>query len=102
MIYHVRAKFKGETATEFLAKLTDGTVANQRPDGPELVASMKRAVINEEGLTEWSEKCLCPSPLLHERATVLDRHFDDMVTEPIDTQTIYQGQSFMEHLQTFV
>ena len=54
MIYHVRAKFRSETAAEFLTKLTDGTIANQRPDGPELVASMDRAVVNAEGQIEWS------------------------------------------------
>jgi len=102
MIYHVKARFKSETAAELFAKLTDGTVADQRPDGQELVASMKRAVINEDGLAEWSQMCLCPSPLLHERATVLDRHFDNIVTDPIDCQTKYPGLPFMEHLQTLI
>lgn len=102
MIYHVRAKFKDHTATEFFAKLTDGTIANQRPDGSELVASMNRAVINAEGLIEWSEMCLCPSPLLHERATVLDLHFDDIVAESINVVTKYEGQSFMKHLATLL
>lgn len=100
MIYHVQAKFRKKTAAAFLTKLTDGTIANQRPDGSELVASMARAVINAEGKVEWSEMCFCPSPLLHERATVLDLHFDDILTEPIDTITEYEGQPFMEFLQT--
>lgn len=102
MIYHVWAKFRNETATELLTKLTDGTIANQRPDGSELIASMNRAVVNEDGLIEWSEMCLCPSPLHHERATVLDLHFDDIVTETIDTLTKYEGRPFMEHLQQLV
>ncbi|MGI9365211.1 MAG: hypothetical protein ACR2O8_08510 [Rhizobiaceae bacterium] len=99
MIYHVWARFDNETATELLAKLTDGTIANQRPDGPELVASLNRAVMNEDGLVEWSEMCFCSSPLSHERETVLDLHFNDIVTEPIDEITQYRGRPFMEHLQ---
>lgn len=99
MIYHVRAKFREETAAALLAKLADGSIANQHPDGSELVASMERAVINSGGQTEWSEKCFCPSPLLHERATVLDLHFDDIETEPIDAQSNFEGRPFTEYLQ---
>jgi len=99
MIYHVQARFREETAAELLAKLTDGTIRNQRPDGSEIVASMDRAVVNSRGLVEWSEMCLCPSPLRHERATVLDRHFDEITTEPVDFVTIFKGQSFMEYLR---
>ena len=52
MIYHVRARLRVDTAAAFLAKLTDGTIENQRPDGRELVASMKRAVVSDDGLIE--------------------------------------------------
>ncbi len=102
MIYHVQAKFNNDTAPQLFAKLTDGTVADQRPDGPELIASMKRAVVNEEGIIEWSETCFCSSPLQHERATVLDLHFDDIVTQPIESHANYEGQPFMEYLQALV
>ncbi len=102
MIYHVRANFREETAADFLAKLTDGTISNQRPDGTELVASMERAVVNAEGHVEWSEMCFCASPLHHERETVLDLHFDNMSTEPIDAQQNYSGRPFMEHLRALV
>ena len=81
MIYRVRARFRTDTAAAFLEKLTDGTVQQQSPDGPEIVASMSRAVLNGAGEIEWSELCYCHSPLAHERATVLDAHFDDMSTE---------------------
>ena len=99
MIYHVRAKFRTETASDFLEKLTDGTVASQRPDGAEIVAAMGRAVVNSDGAVEWSEMCFCPTPLKHERATVLDKHFDDLTTEVIETQAIYEGRPFMEYLR---
>ncbi len=99
MIYHVQATLRKANATALLEKLTDGTTARQRPDGPELVASMERAVINAEGRAEWSEMCFCPSPLQHERATVLDQHFDDITTEPVEAHANYAGQPLMEHLR---
>lgn len=99
MIYHVQASLREEIASALLEKLTDGTIAKQQPDGPELVASMDRAVVNAEGRVEWSEKCFCPSPLHHERATVLDQHFDEITTEPIEAHASYSGQPLMEYLQ---
>jgi len=99
MIYHVKANFRKDTAVEFLRKLTDGTIANQKPDGAELVASMERAVVNEGGEVEWSEMCLCPSPLYHERATVLDHHFENIVTKLIASHSHYSGRPFMDYLR---
>ncbi len=99
MIYHVTARFRTDTAAVFLAKLTGETVSSQRPDGPEIVAAMKRAVVNQEGQVEWSEMCFCETPLAHERATVLDLHFEDIVTEPIDAHKSFEGHPFMEHLR---
>ena len=98
MIYHVRAKFREDTAAEFLAKLADGTIETQKPDGRELVASMKRAVVGQDGLIEWSEMCFCDPPLAHERATVLDAHFDNISVEPIKAYENYSGRAFMDYL----
>jgi hypothetical protein len=99
MIYRVRARFRPETAAAFLRKLTDGTVARQVPDGQEIVASMNRAVLNEAGEVEWSELCFCVPPLAHERATILDAHFEDITTEVIQAHRRYEGTPFMEHLK---
>ncbi|NNF77101.1 MAG: hypothetical protein HKN05_03640 [Rhizobiales bacterium] len=99
MIYHVKAKLRDDTAREFLSKLTDGTVAAQRPDGSEIIASMERAVVNPAGQVEWSELCYCSPPLAHERETVLDLHFTDISTEPAEAHTRYEGRPFMEHLR---
>jgi len=99
MIYHVRAKLNEEHAPEFLRRLTDGSIARQRPDGAEIVASMKRAVVASDGTVEWSEMCFCPTPLLHERETVLDRHFDNIVTEPIEDYASHSGKPFMQYLE---
>jgi len=98
MIYKVTAKFIGSKAGEFYQKLTDGSIQNQKPDGPEMVASMHRAYIQESGLIVWSELCYCDSSLAHERATVLDNYFTEITTEPIDGYKQYDGDSFWDYL----
>ena len=98
MIYKVKAKFNYDKAKEFHQKLTDGTIQKQRPDGPELVDSMNRATIDDNGYVNWTELCYCPSPLKHERATILDQYFTDMETEPIEDYKTFEGKSFMEEL----
>ena len=75
MIYKVRAKIIEEKLRDFYEKLTDGTINSQRPDGEEMVSSMKRAVLTEPGFIEWFEMCFCPTPLQHERATHYDSYF---------------------------
>ena len=98
MIYKVIARFKEASAAEFQRKLLDGTIANQKPDGPELVDSMNRAVMKESGEIEWSELCYCNPPLAHERQTVLDHHFDNISTQAIEGHQEYEGRPFMEYL----
>ena len=98
MHYKVRARFKPDTASEFRRKLLDGTIQSQKPDGPEIVASMKRAVVAEDGAIEWSEVCYCHQPLDHERRTVYDHHFEGMETEEVDSYQTHVGQPFMDYL----
>ncbi len=98
MIYKVKAKFDYDKAKEFQVKLTDGTIQNQRPDGPEIVNSMNRATIDDKGDVNWTELCYCPTPLLHERATVFEKYFTDINTEPIEDYKTFEGKSFMEKL----
>ncbi len=98
MIYKVTARFREASAAEFSRKLLDGTIANQKPDGPEIVDSMNRAVLKESGEIEWSELCYCNPPLAHERQTILDDYFDDISTEVIETYQKYEGRPFMDYL----
>jgi len=98
MIYKVQAKFNQSKAKEFYQKLTDGTIEKQRPDGQEIVASMKRATIDSSGLINWTELCYCPTPLQHERATVYDKYFTEMKTEIIDNHENFEGYPFMESI----
>ena len=98
MHYVVSARLKPGNADELLAKLTDGTIANQKPDGQEIVESMQRAKIGEDGLVHWSEVCYCPTPLQHERATVYDRHFAEFQAEPVATYVVAEGARLSDGL----
>lgn len=99
MIYHVKASFREETACLFLEKLNDGRIGAQRPDGPEIIASMSRAVVMENGRVSWSETCFCPVPLQHERQTVLDAHFTDITTAEVAQHITLDGAPFIDHLR---
>jgi len=103
MIYRVTARLKPDAAADFQRKLLDGTIAEQRPDGREIVASMQRALVSTSGEVTWRERCFCDTPLAHERQTVLDFHFEGLATEEVDS--LQEGISpdgvgtpFMEYL----
>ena len=100
MIYRVIARFKTAMAAELRRRLDDGSIAAQQPDGQELVDSLHRAVISESGDVRWSERCYCEPPLAHERATILDHYFDDIVTQPIEGYQVYEGRPFLAYLES--
>ncbi len=99
MIYSVKARFIEEKMGEFYRKLTDGTIQNQKPDGQEIVNSVKRAKITEPNTIQWSEMCFCPTPLKHERETVYNHFLTDMETEIIDDYAEFDGELFFEFLE---
>ncbi len=98
MLYRIRAKIIEEKSAEFLKKLTDGSIEQQRPDGQEIVASMNRAKITGPGVIEWSETCYCPTPLAHERETVYDHFLSEIQTEEISLEAEIIGESFWDYL----
>jgi len=98
VIYTLKAKYINEKMPEFYQKLTDGTIQNQKPDGQEIINSMKRAKITGPKMIQWSEMCFCPSPLKHERETVYNHFLTDIETEIVDDYTEFEGESFMDFL----
>jgi hypothetical protein len=98
MFYAVSAKLIPDRASEFHRRLTDGSIASQRPDGAEIVAAMKRARAAPDGTVRWTETCYCPTPLQHERATVLDRYFTGIETKVIDQPETFDGVPLMDRL----
>jgi len=98
VFYTVKARYINEKMPEFFRKLTDGTIQSQKPDGYEIVNSMKRAKITEPNIIQWSEMCLCPTPLKHERETVYNHFLTDMQTEVVDDYMEFEGESFMDFI----
>lgn len=99
MIYSVKAKFIEEKMSEFYRKLTDCTIQNQKPDGQEIIESMKRAKIIEPNTIQWSEMCFCSPPLKHERETVYNNFLTDIETKIINDYTEFDGELFFEFLE---
>ena len=99
MHYAVSGKFLSSRSAEFLQLLTNGIIANQKPDGKEILASMERAVIDHQVTVLWSEVCYCSIPLQHERETVYDHFFTNLETRQVDSYQDFAGQPFMAFLQ---
>jgi len=96
--YSVKAKFIENTMDQFYQKLTDGTIENQKPDGNEIIQSMKRAKVTGPNTIEWSEICFCSQPLKHERETVYNLYLTDLETTVVTEYVEFDGESFMEYL----
>ena len=98
MIYKVKARFNQSKSNEFYQLLNGGSLEDQVPDGPEILASMDRATMDSSGLVRWTEVCYCPTPLRHERATVYDKYFSDFETEETESHEKFEGESLINHL----
>ena len=99
MNYSVKAQYIEEKMGEFYQKLTDGTIQNQKPDGQEIVNSMKRAKITAPKIIQWSEMCFCPTPLKHERETIYNNFLIDLETKTIENYVEFDGESFFDFLE---
>lgn len=99
MIYKVSGILVSDKAKALYQKLTYGTIARQMPDGGEIDAAMRSAIITDDGRVQWSMGCFCAVPLEHERQTVFDKFFTDLEIEPIGGRETYQGRSFMNELE---
>lgn len=98
MQYVIRAQPITEELPRFWELLNNGAIAGQEPDGQEIIASMKRAVMSQNTV-EWKETCFCNPPLRHERATIYDQFFHDMEITPLETSVDLKGEPFWDFLQ---
>lgn len=99
-MYKVKARYRSDKLGEFLHKLTDGTIANQQPDGEEIVSAMQAARITAPGFIEWFETCYYSTPLQHERETVYDRFLSGISTELVEASGEVDGESFWSYLHS--
>jgi len=99
MLYKIKANFHKNLLLEFFIKLTDGTIEKQKPDGLEILKSIKKAKITAANTLEWYEHCLCEIPLNHERETVYNRYFYDFsISLVLEEKDDIHGDSFWEYL----
>lgn len=98
MIYSVRARPKTAELSRLWTLLNDGTVEKQEPDGREILASMKRALL-KGGIVEWHETCFCNPPLDHERKTIYNQFFTEMDIRPQANTIVSGGDPFWQYLR---
>ncbi len=100
MIYRVKAKIDKLKMKTFYDALTDGTIADQEPDGAEIVNAMQQAVMTGKDTLEWYETCHCATPLKHERETVYDKFLSDIETTLVnENKNDIKGNSFWSCLE---
>ncbi len=100
MLYKVKAKIDKLKMKAFYTALVDGSIANQEPDGTEIVNAMQKALMTEKDTLEWYETCLCDTPLKHERKTVYDKYLHDIETTLVDeVKDDIKGTSFWSCLE---
>ena len=98
MLYRVKARYREGALADFYRRLTSEALRSQKPDGQEIIASMRRARVTSPGVIEWTETCFCPTPLRHERKTVYDHFLDAIEAEAIDKDVEIAGEPFMDFL----
>jgi hypothetical protein len=98
MRYVISAQPRTGELPKFWELLNNGTIAKQEPDGQEIIASMKRAVVSD-GNVEWTETCFCSPPLNHERTTIYDKFFKNMQIKPIESPVELKGERFWDQLR---
>ena len=92
-LYLVRAKPK-QDLHELRKELDNGAIAKLRPFGEALHYGLQNARTDEDHAV-WVEEDYCSPPLAMERASVLDRYFDDISVESVGSEE--EGWSRIEN-----
>ncbi|WP_309497167.1 hypothetical protein [Sulfurovum sp.] len=102
MLYKVKAKINKLKMKAFYTALTDGSIASQEPDGPDIVNAMQKAMKTEPDTLEWYQACICATPLEHERDTVYDKYLHDIEVTPVnEIKNDIKGTSFWDCLENW-
>lgn len=100
MLYKVKAKIDKLKLKAFFTALTDGSIADQEPEGSYIVNSMQRALMTGPETLEWYQTCHCKTPLEHEREAVYDRYLNDIETTLVyEEKNDIKGKSFWDFLE---
>ena len=86
--YLVRAKPRKELLKSLHEELSSGKILRMRPFGQSLQYSLKNARIDTENsdFALWIEEDYCSPPLAMERESVLDRYFNDITVERVESE----------------
>jgi hypothetical protein len=86
--YLVRAKPKKELLENLHEELNSGKISRMRPFGHALQYSLENARIDTENrdYALWIEEDYCSPPLAMERESVLDRYFNDISVERVESE----------------
>lgn len=86
--YLVRAKPKKERLEILKEELNAGKISRMRPFGQALQYSLENARIDDENrdYALWIEEDYCSPPLAMERESVLDRYFNDISVERVESE----------------
>ena len=83
-IYVVKAKPKQELMADLSQELSSGKISRLRPFGEELHHGLVNARMFD-GYAYWVEEDYCSPPLAMERRSVLDRYFDEITVEQVES-----------------
>lgn len=83
-LYIVKARPKKILMKNLRQELDSGSISRLRPFGEELQYGLDNARI-ENDYAYWIEEDYCSPPLAMERASVLDRYFDEIAVEPVES-----------------
>ena len=85
-LYLVRAKPKKELS-DLRKEIDSGKISKLRPFGKTLQNSLDNARIDDkDGYALWVEEDYCSPPLAMERESVLDRYFNDITVERLESE----------------
>jgi hypothetical protein len=86
--YLVRAKPKKERLESLKEELNSGKISRMRPFGQALQYSLENARIDTENrdYALWIEEDYCSPPLAMEREGVLDRYFNEISVESVESE----------------
>jgi hypothetical protein len=84
-IYIVRARMKKELS-ELRKELESGKISKLQPFGETLSYGLKNARVTNERYVLWVEVDYCSPPLAMEKASVLDKYFDNITVEPVRSE----------------
>ena len=84
-IYVVKAKPKEDLRADLSQELSSGKISSLRPFGEELHHGLENARMFD-GYAYWVEEDYCSPPLAMERESVLDRYFDEITVERIESE----------------